>query len=725
MDSKHAKSSQIRLVIDKRIENFELNKGQTIRSVLKQLFCKVTLDHLIVNENLILEPGLVKFHVNSIMKGWTKKRVVINNISDKWLHQFQLLKHVFDNVFSNVMHPIEVDEFLGVALNLPYNKAAGLSGITNKLWKHCDKSVLDLLLNSCLICESVLALIETAHKILSKILSNRIFVACSKYDVLCNNNFSVFKGTMIQSSIFAIGSVVKDALEKNYMRKAYDLVGWEHLRKSLVRIKMCSRFIKFFGSIYNSHMNRMMTDFGLTNGYSIHDGLNQKEVFSPFLWCIFYDTLLCKVKRQEAVCGYRMNSYYVAKTVGSSQTATQHILNVASEFFKMNNILINTDKTVVILINCRVAALFLFVSSAPISITKKDVSHQYLGIFFSSDKLFKPSLAKAHLDFSYLVLVVLYLIVDYRNQFSFISASVCQKWDVLIWKGLKLKLGLPLNFLNNILYYSSFYGLKTFKQVQAEGKVVAVVCFTNSVGILDQLFTHRSHDLQVLSWCPVYSLCSPVYISVNFLNNFLVGVVWVFLGSGLSLELFCLVSLVSQCISSAFPSFIIMELLLLSSFGARMWKKLDPCGSVPVWLLLPFGISMILFRSVCDWLSGIGASGFSVYTDGFFCSLGSVNMKAGAAAFFKNINIGLGMEMTNIVSSTLVELQAIVLALECVLSSSLVCLFSDSQAVLDACQLLLPGSRNVLFWLIAVLFLETLDTLFMIFFGLSIVHAGN
>ncbi|KAG9300153.1 hypothetical protein G9A89_010563 [Geosiphon pyriformis] len=39
--------------------------------------------------------------------------------------------------------------------------------------------------------------------------------------------------------------------------------------------------------------------------------------------------------------------------------ATQHILDVASKFFKMNNISINNNKTVVILINCRVVASFL------------------------------------------------------------------------------------------------------------------------------------------------------------------------------------------------------------------------------------------------------------------------------------------------------------------------------------------------------------------------------
>ncbi|KAG9284529.1 hypothetical protein G9A89_014133 [Geosiphon pyriformis] len=84
--------------------------------------------------------------------------------------------------------------------------------------------------------------------------------------------------------------------------------------------------------------------------------------------------------------------------------------------------------------------------------------------------------------------------------------------------------------------------------------------------------------------------------------------------------------------------------------------------------------------------------------NGFLCGLESVDMKAGAAAFFKNINLGLGMEMSDMMSSILVEFQAIALALECVSSSSLVYLFSDSQVALNACKsellLLVPDFWN-------------------------------
>ncbi|KAG9294760.1 hypothetical protein G9A89_008239 [Geosiphon pyriformis] len=84
--------------------------------------------------------------------------MVVGDVSDDWSHQFKPLEYVFNDVFSNIMHPIEADKFFGVVLDLSNNKAAGLFGISNKLWKHCDRFVLDLLLvflNSCLVYEAV------------------------------------------------------------------------------------------------------------------------------------------------------------------------------------------------------------------------------------------------------------------------------------------------------------------------------------------------------------------------------------------------------------------------------------------------------------------------------------------------------------------------------------------------------------------------------------------
>ncbi|KAG9297802.1 hypothetical protein G9A89_000107 [Geosiphon pyriformis] len=744
LESKHAKESSIRQAIRRKMESFEVDKSHTIRSVLECLFRKVVLDHLVNGGELVLKPDLVKFKVDGIMEGWTRKRVVASDISGNWPRQFWPLDHVFNSAFSNVMHSISFDEMFGVILNLPNGKAAGFSGIINELWKHCDKSVLDMLLvflNFCLGCnfddskwEEVLtnthpiALIKTAHKILSKILSDQISLACSTFDVLCGDNFSVLKSTSTQSLIFTIGSDIC---------KAYDSVGWKHLKKSLVRIKMCDKFIRFFGSIHNGCTNKVITDFGLTDGY-------YEEVFLPLLWHIFYDSLLCEVKKQESICDYRLIFHFVFKTgqmesqagltsflaaVISSQAATQHILNVASDFFRLNDILINNDKTVAISINCQVAAPCLTISSMPISIAKRSKPHCYLEIFLSFKGLSKPSLVKTHSNvrffinfFAYLVFSVFFPIISYRTQFSFIPLSVCNKWDALIHKGLKSKSGLPLDFPNDALHHSSF-------------KLASVIAFANSVGVLGHLFSHRSYDLQVFSWHPYYPLLFPVHVRVSPSNNFLAGVVHIFSGcdlslggfltgafrlwSGTSMSLVLSKTIFFKCVFSLRRYGIAFVEQLCDWNGIvfnwktfKCWKRLDPHGPVPSWFDLSVhflggvaspsdrsthngvGSSYNIYQSlgfgvVCNDLLNVGAVRLSVYTDESLSNLGTVDMLAGAVVFFKDIDLGLDVEVSGL---------AIALAFECVPSFHSVDLFSDSQAAIDAYRseslLVGPDFRN-------------------------------
>ncbi|KAG9289179.1 hypothetical protein G9A89_022488 [Geosiphon pyriformis] len=721
LESKHAKESRIRQAIEKRMESFEVDKGHTIRNVLEHLFHKVVLDHLVDGGELVLEPDLVKSKVDEIMEGWTRKRVTVSAFG------------VFDGAFSDVMHSIGFDKMFGVISNLPDGKAAGFSGITNELWKHCDKSVLDMLLvllNFCLDCESVsmipkpykwervltnthpIALIETARKVFSKILSNWISMAYSTFDVLCRDNFSVLKGMSTHSPIFAIELwlVLQD------MCKAYDSVGWKHLKRSLIRVKMCDKFIRFFGSIHNGRTNRVITDFGLTNRYYVYDELDQREVFSLLLWHIFYDLLLCEVKRQESICAgltlFLVAGAFVDNTiwVGSSQAATQHILNVASKFFCLNDISINNDKTVAIPINCQVTASYLTIGGMPISIAKRGKPYCYLGIFLSFDGLLKPSLVKAHSDvwffvnlilrkvisdkqFAYLVSSVLFPIVSYRTQFSFIPFSVCNKWDALIHKGLKSKSGLPLDFPNDALHHLSLYNLKTFEQIQAESKLASVIAFVNSDGVLDHLFSYRSHDFQILSWHPRYPLLFPVHVKVSPLNNFLAGVVHIFSGCNLSLDgslagAFCLqcgtsMSLVlsktifSKCVSFLRHYGIAFIDQLCDQNGV---KRLNSRGPVPFWFNLfvhflsgvasPFscfpykgvGGSSDIHQSlgsgvICNNLLSVGATRLSVYTDGSLSNLGTVDMLASTAVFFEDIDSDLDVGVSGL---------TIALALECV-----------------------------------------------------------
>ncbi|KAG9297556.1 hypothetical protein G9A89_007631 [Geosiphon pyriformis] len=343
-------------------------------------------------------------------------------------------------------------------------------------------------------------------------------------------------------------------------------------------------------------------------------------------------------------------------------------------------------------------------NGSPISITKKGESHCYLDIFLFTKDLSKPSLAKAHSDvrfftnlvlkkaildkqFSYLVSSVLYPIVYYRTQFSFVPLSMCNKWDTLICKGLKSKSGLSLDFPNDALHHPSLYSLKTFEQIQAECKLALVVSFANSVGILGCLFSHRAHDLQVFSWHPLYPLCFPAYVKVPLLNNFLAGVVCVFLNYNLSF---------SNSMASAF----------CFRNGTPLHSALFSSPPYVVDNLKPLNIlESSRFDMVHNNLLGMEANSLSVYTDGSVAGLRTTGIKAGAAAFFEDVGMGLGIEVSGLVSSILVELQAIALALEhfiCGIFWSIYCarweVGSGSKVVVDDLLADIDWYRSSLVW---------------------------
>ncbi|KAG9289036.1 hypothetical protein G9A89_015585 [Geosiphon pyriformis] len=531
-----------------------------------------------------------------------------------------------------------------------------------------------------------IALIKTAWKILSKILFNRISSACNKFDVLHDDNFSVLKETSTQTPIFAVGLIVKDTLKKN--RELW--LVFQDMQKGLTKIKMCLRFIKFFGSIYNGHINQ-----------------------------IFYDSLLCKVKKHEKLYEYRLDLKFFTKSGRQDPKGGQtsflaagvfNILDIVSEFFQVNDISINTDKTVVIPINQKVECSQLQISGSNILIAKKNKSHRYLGIFLSMNGFFKSSLNKTHLDirffmnivlrkavldkpFLYLVSVILQPIVYYRIQFTYVLLDVCKKWDRLLRKSLKLKANLSRDFPNEALYYSEFYSLKSFGQVQAE-------CLLANLG-------YRSIDHQLDAWQP---LSFPVILSINSTNCFLADMTNILVSCG---------SFLINNISNVFQSGISVSVVdvlgvegylsvvkLLQKFGIVFVnqllnchsKRLDPRDCIPDWF-----VSTVKFIEdsgliggdavdCCSALSGFlynfefandrliqfGSGIIDIYTDGLVKSLGFMCACDCAAVYFPCVNLNVGVRVCGLLFSTLTELQTIVLILDCIPDLSFVVLYTDS-----------------------------------------------
>ena len=102
--------------------------------------------------------------------------------------------------------------------------------------------------------------------------------------------------------------------------------------------------------------------YGLSDGFTAADGIDQGEIISPLLWRIFYDPLLYRLQFATSL-GYRIQHVSLPKSdhrrdlrvpclaftddtvwIGNSKQDTQAIVEISNSFFRLNDIEINGEK---------------------------------------------------------------------------------------------------------------------------------------------------------------------------------------------------------------------------------------------------------------------------------------------------------------------------------------------------------------------------------------------
>ena len=90
------------------------------------------------------------------------------------------------------------------------------------------------------------------------------------------------------------------------MSKAYDSIHIPLLMKAMQRIKIPEPIINLLSNIFAGRTNQVITNFGNTQSYQVHDGVDQGETIAPILWRIYYDPLLTEIVQK--VKGYSINA---------------------------------------------------------------------------------------------------------------------------------------------------------------------------------------------------------------------------------------------------------------------------------------------------------------------------------------------------------------------------------------------------------------------------------
>jgi len=149
-----------------------------------------------------------------------------------------------------------------------------------------------------------------------KILNHRLSNLFAQKHILKGYQFAGIPGSSTMEPIRILNELIEDAKEKKSelwivfqdMSKCYDRVNIYMLEKAMLRLKLPQNFIEIIKNLFTNRKNRIFTAHGLTDPYDVLIGIDQGEVISPLLWCIYYDPLLVEVQSRQL--GYNLSHTY-------------------------------------------------------------------------------------------------------------------------------------------------------------------------------------------------------------------------------------------------------------------------------------------------------------------------------------------------------------------------------------------------------------------------------
>ena len=153
-----------------------------------------------------------------------------------------------------------------------------------------------------------ITLLDTARKIMTKILNRRLGAILANNNVLKGQNYAGLPGSNCSTPITILETIIHDAKSNNKplfiflqdISKAFDSMDTRMLRLAMNRLQIPVNFTNLVIDLFTDRHNSVITAYGSSPYYKTEIGIDQGETLSPLLWVIYIDPLLTRLNKTAA-----------------------------------------------------------------------------------------------------------------------------------------------------------------------------------------------------------------------------------------------------------------------------------------------------------------------------------------------------------------------------------------------------------------------------------------
>src|SRR2546429_7519740 len=197
---------------------------------------------------------------------------------------------------------------------------------------------------------------------MTKIMTNRLTSILNAHKILKGNNYAGLPGGSCHTPIHVLELIIHDSNTYNKplfiflqdILKAFDSIDINMLELAMQRLRIPQGFIKLTLNLFNNRSNRVITANDLSDPYKVKISIDQGEVIFSLLWVIYINSLLVALNNNNSSL-YTISSNSTQPQVNtstltfiddttllfSSLDRLTDMLNIANEFYEMNNTKIN------------------------------------------------------------------------------------------------------------------------------------------------------------------------------------------------------------------------------------------------------------------------------------------------------------------------------------------------------------------------------------------------